>query len=303
MARKPKPAPRPLTKNALLDYLRDHPGPLDKRALARVFGVTGSARTVLRSLLKELEREGQIGRGPRKRFSPVGKIPPVAIIEIVGTDTDGELLAKPVDWPEDRAIPRIYVAPPRDQLPALDPRERILARLTPDSEGGYDAQVIRRLGRGPAEIIGVYAVVRGQGRIQPTDRRAKAEYAVTRERSAGARPGDLVRARSLERRSAGLQEAEVIERLGHLDDPCSVSLIAIHAHQIPTEFPPEALAQAERSKPVTLGERDDLRPLPLITIDGEDARDFDDAVYCEKNSGRWKLFSGGWKLYVAIADV
>jgi ribonuclease R len=301
VARKPKRENRPLTKQAVLDYLHGHPGPLDKRELARALHVTGAQRTILRNLLKELEREGEIDRGARRRFTPAGKVPPVAVIEIIGTDTDGELLAKPVNWPEDRAIPRIYVAPPTDKLPALGVRERALARLTPDAEGGYDAKVIRRLARGPAEIIGVFAVARGQGRIQPTDRRAKAEYTVQREKSGGAQPGDLVRARSLERRGARLQEAEVVEVLGHLDDPGAVSLIAINAHEIPTEFPPEAIAQAERAKPVTLGERDDLRPLPLITIDGEDARDFDDAVWAEADTSADN--KGGYHLIVAIADV
>lgn len=301
MARKPRQDDRPLTKQAVLDYLNNNPGPLDKRALARALHVTGDQRAVLRSFLKELQREGVVDRGARKRFAPVGTVPPVAVIEIVGTDTDGELLAKPVNWPEDRTVPRIYVAPPTDSIPALGIRERALARLTPDAEGGYDAKIIRRLERGPAEIIGVFAIVRGQGRIQPTDRRAKAEYSVRREKSGGARPGDLVRARSSERRNFGLQEADVVEVLGHLDDPGAVSLIAINQHEIPTEFSPEALAQAARAKPVTLGERDDLRQLPLVTIDGADARDFDDAVWAEADPSSDN--KGGYHLIVAIADV
>jgi ribonuclease R len=301
VARKPRQDDRPLTKQAVLDYLNQNPGPLDKRALARALHVTGAQRTALRNFLKELQREGAVDRGARKRFAPVGKVPPVSVIEIVGTDTDGELLAKPVNWPDDRAAPRIYVAPPADKIPALGIRERALARLTPDADGGYDAKIIRRLERGPAEIIGVFAVVRGQGRIQPTDRRAKAEYSVQREKSGGARPGDLVRVRSSERRNFGLQEAEVVEVLGHLDDPGAVSLIAINQHEIPTEFPPEALTQAAHAKPVTLGERDDLRQLPLVTIDGADARDFDDAVWAEADTSADN--KGGYHLIVAIADV
>lgn len=301
MAHKPRPPDKPLSKDTILDYLRDHPGPVDKRELARAFAVKGAERTVLRHLLKELESDGKIDRTARRQFAPVGQVPPVAVIEIVGTDMDGELLAKPVNWPEGRTLPRIYVAPQPHMLPALGLRERALARLTPDAEGGYDAHIIRRLERGPADIIGVFAVVRGHGRIQPTDRRAKAEYAVQREKSGGARPGDLVRARSVERRSAGLQEAEVAEVLGHLDDPGAVSLIAIHAREIPTEFPPEALAQAVRAKPVTLGARDDLRDLTLVTIDGEDARDFDDAVWAEADTAADN--KGGYHLIVAIADV
>ncbi len=301
MARKPLSPDRPLTKEAVLDYLREHPGALDKRELARAFGVTGAKRTVLRNLLKDLQHEGTVERGARRRFSTPGKIPPVAIIQVVGTDTDGELLAKPVNWPDDKPYPRIFVAPPRDALPALGAGERVLAKLKPDPEGGYDAQVIRRLAAGPAELIGVFAVARGQGRIQPTDRRTKGEYVVARGKTGGARPGDLVRARPHERRNAGLQEAEVVEVLGHLDDPGAVSLIVIHAKEIPTVFPEAALDQAARAKPVTLGERDDLRGLPLVTIDGEDARDFDDAVWAEADTSNDN--KGGYHLIVAIADV
>lgn len=301
MTRKPRTPVAALNKDTILDYLRDHPGPVDKRQLARAFGVKGSERTQLRHLLKELEGDGKIERGAKRQFAPAGQVPQVAIIEITGTDTDGEVLAKLVAWPEGRTQPRIFVAPHRDGLPALGPRERALASLTPDAEGGYDARIIRRLERGPADIIGVFAMVRGHGRIQPTDRRIKAEFAVARGKSGGARPGDLVRARSVERRSAGLQEAEVAEVLGHLDDPGAVSLIAIHAREIPTEFPADALDQAARAKPVTLGARDDLRDLALVTIDGEDARDFDDAVWAEADSAPDN--QGGYHLIVAIADV
>jgi ribonuclease R len=99
----------------------------------------------------------------------------------------------------------------------------------------------------------------------------------------------------------GLKAARVIERLGHMGEPRAISLVAIHTHDIPTEFGPEALAIAADAKPVALGQRTDLRDLPLVTIDGEDARDFDDAVWAEADSDPGNL--GGWHLLVAIADV
>ena len=83
--------------------------------------------------------------------------------------------------------------------------------------------------------------------------------------------------------------------------------VALRSYDIPHVWPEAVIKEARKLKP-EVEEKDkekriDLRHLPFVTIDGEDARDFDDAVYCEKNSSRWKLFSGGWKLYVAIADV
>src|SRR5690606_11413744 len=79
-------------------------------------------------------------------------------------------------------------------------------------------------------------------------------------------------------------------------EPHALSLIAIHKHDIPAVFPPAALREAKAAKPVQLGRRTDLRDLPLVTIDGEDARDFDDAVYARRHGD-------GWEIVVAIADV
>ncbi len=94
----------------------------------------------------------------------------------------------------------------------------------------------------------------------------------------------------------GLKSARVMERLGRMGDARSVSLVCIHTHDIPDEFSAEALAQAEAAGPVTLAGREDLRGIPLVTIDGEDARDFDDAVWAEPDGD-------GHRLIVAIADV
>ena len=95
-----------------------------------------------------------------------------------------------------------------------------------------------------------------------------------------------------------MKPAQIVERLGNVGDARSVSLICIHTHDIPTVFSPEALAEAKRARAAPLGRRTDLRETPLITIDGEDARDFDDAVYAEPDAA-----TGGFRLVVAIADV
>src|SRR5438477_620644 len=87
------------------------------------------------------------------------------------------------------------------------------------------------------------------------------------------------RAACLHTHRYGALQAKVVERLGHIDDPKAASLIAIYSHDIPTEFSAAALAQAEAARPVSLGDRTDLRQVPLVTIDGADARDFDDAVW------------------------
>ena len=95
------------------------------------------------------------------------------------------------------------------------------------------------------------------------------------------------------------RKAKVVERIGPISDPKTYSLIAIHSREIPVEFNGEALAQAEAAGPTPLGKRTDLRDLPLVTIDGADARDYDDAVWAAPDDE----ISGGWRLIVAIADV
>src|SRR4029078_9288609 len=92
---------------------------------------------------------------------------------------------------------------------------------------------------------------------------------------------------------------KVIERIGPMSDPRTVSLISIAANDIPVEFPEAPAHGAAAAKAAPLGDRLDLRKVPLVTIDGEDARDFDDAVFAEPDPDH----KGGWHLYVAIADV
>src|SRR5262249_37516790 len=116
-----------------------------------------------------------------------------------------------------------------------------------------------------------------------------------------ARHGDLVLAELVPTGRLGLRRARVIERLGVLGEPRSISLIAIHAHDIPTEFDAAALALAAPANPVTRASRAGFRASPLVTSDGGDARDLDDAVSAEPDGD--PANPDGWHLIVAIADV
>jgi ribonuclease R len=118
----------------------------------------------------------------------------------------------------------------------------------------------------------------------------------------GAEPGELVLAEVRQGRPRlGLREVRVTERLGAPGGTRTLSLIAIHEHELPVEFSPEALDEATAAGPAELGKRTDLRALPLVTIDGADARDFDDAVWAEPDPDPGN--PGGWHILVAIADV
>ncbi|HTI85353.1 MAG TPA: ribonuclease R [Alphaproteobacteria bacterium] len=290
----------PLDPDSVVRFLSAH-GPSDRRAIARGLGARDAQRSELRMLLRSLVADGRVTLVKGRRYSVGGALKPVQVLEIVGPDTDGELLAKPTDWDGPGDPPPIYVAPPRDEGPAPAPGERILAKLREDPDGGYDAFILRRLGAGPAEVLGIFRLADGKGRIDPTDRRAKTSFMVDVAHIKGAKPGDLVRAVALPRRSAGLPTARIVERIGHLDDPGVVSLIAIHAHGIPTVFSDPVLEETRAAIPPTVVGREDLRGETLVTIDGEDARDFDDAVWAEPDSDPHN--AGGFHLVVAIADV
>lgn len=149
----------------------------------------------------------------------------------------------------------------------------------------------------PAAIVGVVVKTKLGWALELTDRKDKTTYTLHNPDKAKTLVGQLVAAKLIHSTKNGKEEIEITEVLGNPDDPKVMSLIAIEANGIPTVFPQDALDEANAAKPVTHEGRTDLRAIPLVTIDGEDSRDFDDAVFAEPHG------NGGWHLIVAIADV
>jgi ribonuclease R len=236
--------------------------------------------------------------GKSDRFrEPRDRLPDTTLILITGTDADGDAVGRPEAWnPGDGRPPLIRMVAERPGQPGLAPGDRVLARLRATGDGKYQGRTIHRQSEAPSRVLGVFRPGHPDGRIVPTDRRSKAEWTVPRGQEAGAEADELVLAEPLPHHRLGLKPARVIERLGKMGDAKSVSLIAIHTHDIPVAFPEDALIEASHARAVPLGHRDDLRDIPLVTIDGEDARDFDDAVFAEPDGA-------GFRLIVAIADV
>ncbi|MGH7103170.1 MAG: ribonuclease R family protein [Acetobacteraceae bacterium] len=135
-----------------------------------------------------------------------------------------------------------------------------------------------------------------EGEVVSADRRLRTPWRVPAGVTGGAKPGELVRVELLSGRSTRFRPARVSERLGPFDGARSLNRIAILSLELPEEFSPAALAEAARAGPVEASGREDLRALPLVTIDGEDAKDFDDAVFAEPEGQ-------GYRIIVAIADV
>jgi ribonuclease R len=182
---------------------------------------------------------------------------------------------------------------------ALGIGERALCELRRQEDGTYEARVIRSLASAPDRVLGIFRKIHDGGRLEPTDRRIKTEFRISLAHAKGALDGEIVLCEAHPSRRLGLPEARVVERIGDSAHPRAVSMIAITEHGIPVAFPEAALNEAAAARPVDLAGRTDLRSMPLVTIDGEDARDFDDAVFAEPDPQR----RGHWHAVVAIADV
>ena len=227
-------------------------------------------------------------------------LPEITIIELIGSDEDGLGLARPVAWSRTGQAPLFRIVETGADK-ALKLGERAAARLVPLETGEIEARIIRKLESADERIVGTFQSSGEGGRLVPADRRNRNEYRVAARDAGGADNGELVVAELVSAARLGMPRARVAERLGPASDPGAIGLLAIAAYDIPTEFPAAALAEADAARPVTPAGRSDLRDIPLVTIDGSDARDFDDAVWAEPD--RDPKSRGGWHLVVAIADV
>ena len=285
------------SKQDVLNWISDNPTKAAKRDIAKAFGIKGAARIDLKRLLKEMEADGQLSKR-KSSYRDAENLPPVSVLEIIGPDGDGDILAKPLEWNGKSAAPTILMTF-RDTDPALGAGDRILGRLTatPAEDHPYQARMIRRIGTNPQRILGIFRAGSEGGRVLPIDKGSDKEWAVPAGATNDAKDGELVEAeQSGPKGRMGLTKDRIVARLGDPSQPRAVSLIAIHQHGIPDHFPDKVVAEADAAKPTPLGSRTDLRDMPLITIDPWDARDHDDACYVEETKT-------GFTIWVAIADV
>ena len=290
------------TKEQVLDFIRTSPIPVGKREIARAFHLRGQDRIPLKALLKELEKEGTVDRGHARRLAAPGALPEVTVIQVIGPDADGDIWARPIDFPEDDAEPQIIVIEDKKLDRPLAAGDRILARLERKDSDIYEARPIRRLQSRAERVVGVLEKgPHGSGRLIPTSKRVKTEFTVDARDIGGAKPDEIVIAEVEPARRLGQPKARVVERIGRVGEPKAVSIISIAEHHIPFQFSPAALEQAETAVAAPLGNRTDLRKVPLVTIDGDDARDFDDAVWATPDDNAKN--PGGWRIMIAIADV
>jgi len=298
-----------LTRKAILDEIKTRPDFYDNKKLARALGVKGDNRRELRQLLRTMVEDGSIKKSDRKTFREADALPGVMVIKATRLD-DGDLMGEPENWKGDGPVPQLLIRDTgprekkrgkRDQRDTLKVGDRALCRIKVLENGTAVASVMKKLGSGPTAHLGVlYKGGRGW-RIQPVSKKARHDYKPVRVPD-GAEEQDLVWFKSSRRNQGDMRLAEISEIIGSTKGGKSASLISLHENDIRVAFPEKVIEEAKAfALPKIEGAREDIRDLPLITIDPVDAKDFDDAVFAhpDKNAKN----KGGWVVWVAIADV
>jgi ribonuclease R len=294
------------SREELVAFIRERSGKVSNREVARAFGAKNADRAALNRMLRELAEEGRVERR-RKRLHHGGTLPPVVVADISGRDVDGELLAHPTEWDEAAhgAAPVIHVVAPRRSRPgeAAGIGDRALIRIVQTGDEETSGRIIKLIDRAKQRQLGIFCgVPGGGGRLVPIDKKQLGrELTIAADATAGAADGDLVAVEVSRHARLGLPGAKVVERLGSLRSERAVSLIAIHAHDIPHVFSRAVLDEANTVGQASLAGREDWRDVPFVTIDPPDAKDHDDAVQASPDHDPRN--PGGYIVHVAIADV
>jgi ribonuclease R len=297
----------PKTREQILTLLsRKDYRPLNKIEIARKLGVSGRARVAFRSTLRDLERAGEIARIRKDRY----------VLPAEADLVTGKLSVHPAGYgflsSEKPGEPDIFIA--AENVGTAMHGDRVIARISPEPPAGRikgrrEGRVIRILERAHDTVVGTLQRSRNFYYVVPDDPRFVHDVYVRpvaveedRQSRTGAIIDDKVVVRLDDWQSRHVNpEGEIIEVLGPASAPGVDVLSIIRKYHLPTEFSSDVLEQAERIPESVdaqqIAGREDLRNQFIVTIDPDDARDFDDAIHVEK------LPNGGWQLGVHIADV
>ena len=281
--------------DTLLSFLADASQPQTKRDIARSFGIKGGPdRIYLKKTLKALEEQGRIVKLAGGSYGIPEGLPSVTILEVIEIDIDGDVFAAPVE--EYQKDIRVEITPDKKGHPGLKEKDRVLAAIKKRKDGVYEAKVLKRMDTSEGTVLGLVTRDGNNYSLEPANKKLKNDFDIPQSDLNGAREGDMALAELQASRGLRRKKVKIIEVIGHADDPKAISLLSLHEVGLRTEFPTEVIESTKDMKVPALGKREDLRKVPLITIDGADARDFDDAVFAEETEE-------GYHLIVAIADV
>jgi len=284
------------SRELILKVLSDQGIPLSIEQLYRFLDIHTTEREIFNKRLNAMEREGQIMRNRKDAICLPEKIE--AIAGVIQGHPDGFGFLVPDDkikHPDD-----LFLSP--KEMQQVMHGDRAMVRMSGlDRKGRPEGKIVEVLERTNKSVVG--RVVRGQGVtiVAAEDKRINQDILIPYHLDMGAKVGQVVMVEITEQPSIHAHPmGKVVQILGNYADSGMEIEIALRKHKLPHQFSPAAIAQAEAIpklvKPADYKGRIDLRELPLITIDGETARDFDDAVYAERKGKDWRLV-------VAIADV
>jgi ribonuclease R len=283
------------SREYILALIANRKTPVSRDELIKELGLTGEEQQEgLRRRLRAMERDGQLVFTRRQCYALPERLDMVRGTVIGHRDGFGFLR---VEGRKDD----LYLS--AEQMKTAVHGDVVLAQpLSMDKKGRQEARIVRILEPKTGQIVGRYFTEAGMGFVVPDDSRYSFDILIPKEEIKGARMGAVVVVELTQRATRRTKAVgKIVEILGEQMGTSLAVDIALRTHEIPYTWPAAVTKQANALKEEVSEEakqgRVDLRKLPLVTIDGEDARDFDDAVYCEKKRG------GGWRLWVAIADV
>ncbi len=289
------------TREAILQHLRESTRPLTPEELADRLGVVReSTRVGFERRLAAMERDGQLFLNRKGQILLTSKLEFIPGTVQGHRDGFGFLI-------RDDGGPDIFLSP-REMLKVLH-GDRVLVRQTGEYRGKPEGQIVEVIERRTDRLVGRFIREQGIDLVVPEDQRIKHDILVPPGDTGEAKPGQVVTVEIVAQPTRHTQPiGRVVEVLGEIDDPGMEVEIAVRKFGVPHDFSPEALRQVgklpKRVRKSDWTGRLDLTDIPFITIDGADARDFDDAVYCEPvELGTASRKRPGWRLLVAIADV
>ncbi len=283
------------SREFIIEYLTDKGQPTNYRQFIVDLKLESAhEQEALRRRLRAMERDGQLHQNRRGAYGPVGKMELIPG-RVIG-HKDGYGFICPDDGSDDLFVNA-------RQMRAAFHDDRVLARASGmDNRGRREAAIIEVLEHNTTELVGRFFSESGASYVEASSHRITQEILIPPDATLDAKNGQMVLIDIIEQPTHHARPVgKIREVLGEHMAPGMEIDVAIHNHGLPVEWPEEVLEEVRKYSPNVPDEaiegRQDLRELPFVTIDGEDARDFDDAVYCVKRP------NGSWTLYVAIADV
>ncbi|HEX8874848.1 MAG TPA: ribonuclease R [Nitrosospira sp.] len=281
------------SREFILQILKEQGIPINETVLRDLLQITGEENEIFDRRLSAMLREGQIMRNRKGDICVVEKLDLIKGRVLGHADGFGFLI------PDDGS-PDLFLSA-KEMYKVLHGDHVMVRETGMDRRGRREGTIVEVLERGVAQLVGRLHADHGILFVEAENKRISQDILIPREESMGAKAGQVVTVEIIQQPSKHAQPiGRIIEVVGDYTAPGMEIEIALRKHDLPHQFSPE-VEKLSAKLPATvrksdLKKREDIRDFPLVTIDGETARDFDDAVYCERDGK-------GYKLYVAIADV